>query len=209
MKLGLLIDTSQPLSFASICKDGVSLNHAFFSVKSSASFLSEVKNFLESLRLQFKNLSYIAVGVGPGSFIGTRVGVILAKSLCYGLNIPLISFCSMQLFCSEKEGQFMIMTDAKSKGVYALEGTKNQGSVKHKTHPKLLSLEEIEKLDFKEIFAISPENLLLEEKFQTLKLNIAPSKYNLENLSTFCFEKFTNFSEESKEEIEIHYLRLS
>ena len=103
----------------------------------------------------------------------------------------------------------MIMTDAKSKGVYALEGTKNQGSVKHKTHPKLLSLEEIEKLDFKEIFAISPENLLLEEKFQTLKLNIAPSKYNLENLSTFCFEKFTNFSEESKEEIEIHYLRLS
>lgn len=208
MRLGLLIDTSQPLSFASVCKDGVSLNHALFSVKSSSSFLSEVKNFLESLGLEFKNLSYIAVGIGPGSFIGTRVGVILAKSLCYGLNIPLITFCSMQLFCSEKEGKFIIMTDAKSKGVYALEGRKNQRSINHETHPKLLSLDEIQKLDFKEILAISPESDLLKEKLQTLNLNITATRHNLENLSMFCFEKFLNFSEERKEEIEIHYLRL-
>lgn len=208
MKLGLLIDTSQTLSFAAICKDGVLLNHAFFSVKSSASFLSEVKSFLQSSDVQFKNLSYIATGIGPGSFIGTRVAVIIAKSLSYGLKIPLLSFCSMQLFCPDHEGKFIVMTDAKSKGVYALEGLKTIEGVFHETTPQLLSFEEIKNLDLQAFFPISPESALLSEKLQNLEININSSNYNLENLCSYCFEKFLNFSDKNQEEIEIHYLRL-
>jgi tRNA A37 threonylcarbamoyladenosine modification protein TsaB len=42
-------------------------------------------------------LRYIAIGTGPGSFTGSRVGGIVAHSLSYGWNIPLISFSSTLL----------------------------------------------------------------------------------------------------------------
>ena len=42
-------------------------------------------------------VGFIAIGTGPGSFTGSRVGGIVAHSLSYGWNIPLISFSSTLL----------------------------------------------------------------------------------------------------------------
>lgn len=44
--------------------------------------------------LQGQTPSLIAVGIGPGSFTGSRVGGIVAASLAYAWQIPLISFPS-------------------------------------------------------------------------------------------------------------------
>ena len=40
------------------------------------------------------DLAAVAVSKGPGSYTGLRIGVSLAKGLCYGLNIPLIGIGS-------------------------------------------------------------------------------------------------------------------
>lgn len=50
---------------------------------------------LETLLKEEKfSLEYIAVGTGPGSFTGTRVGVTVAQTLSFALKIPLVGFPS-------------------------------------------------------------------------------------------------------------------
>jgi tRNA threonylcarbamoyladenosine biosynthesis protein TsaB len=42
-----------------------------------------------------QELDAIAVGMGPGSYTGLRIGVSFAKGLCYGQNIPLVAVGSL------------------------------------------------------------------------------------------------------------------
>ena len=42
------------------------------------------------------DLTAVAVGKGPGSFTGLRIGVSAAKGMCIGLDIPLLAPCPLQ-----------------------------------------------------------------------------------------------------------------
>lgn len=41
----------------------------------------------------------VAVSRGPGSYTGLRIGVSLAKGICYGRDIPLLSVPTLELLC--------------------------------------------------------------------------------------------------------------
>lgn len=47
-----------------------------------------IEKILKQENLDFKDLTGIEVEVGPGSFTGLRVGVSVANSLGFSLNIP-------------------------------------------------------------------------------------------------------------------------
>ncbi len=61
--------------------------------KSVAQFVHEV---LEECALQVKDLDAVAVGKGPGSYTGLRIGVSVAKGLCYGAGVRLIGVGSLE-----------------------------------------------------------------------------------------------------------------
>lgn len=42
----------------------------------------------------------VAVSCGPGSYTGLRIGVSMAKGLCYGWNVPLIAVDTLRLLAS-------------------------------------------------------------------------------------------------------------
>lgn len=44
-------------------------------------------------------LDAVAVSCGPGSYTGLRIGVSMAKGICYGLGVPLVAVPTLELMC--------------------------------------------------------------------------------------------------------------
>ena len=56
-----------------------------------------ISEVMQKAQVKFSQLDAVAVGKGPGSYTGLRIGVSSAKGLAYGLDIPLISIESLDL----------------------------------------------------------------------------------------------------------------
>lgn len=66
--------------------------------KQHASFLhTAISSMLKKQNINAKQLNAIGVSCGPGSYTGIRVGLAAAKGLCYALNIPLVTYNSLEL----------------------------------------------------------------------------------------------------------------
>ena len=82
-----------------------------------------ISEVMEKAQVIFSQLDAVAVGKGPGSYTGLRIGVSSAKGLAYGLDIPLISIESLDLILADVEAQdqsiFIPMIDARRLEAYA------------------------------------------------------------------------------------------
>jgi len=86
-----------------------------------------------------RDLTAIAVGVGPGPFTGLRVGLVTARTLAMVLEIPAYGVCSLDAIALEAaEGlrfttDLVVATDARRKEVYLAaydeQGTRLSGPV--------------------------------------------------------------------------------
>lgn len=78
------------------CIDQLELNEGYSHAEKLAPFVDELLN---KHRLPAVALDAIAVSKGPGSYTGLRIGVSLAKGLCYALSKPLIAVPTLQIMC--------------------------------------------------------------------------------------------------------------
>lgn len=66
--------------------------------KQYASFLhTAIEKMLHENDILINSLKAVGVSAGPGSYTGIRVGLATAKGLCFALNIPLISFNTLEV----------------------------------------------------------------------------------------------------------------
>lgn len=81
-----------------------------------------IEEILNETGIGANDLNGIAVGKGPGSYTGLRIGVSSAKGLCYALGIPLISVDTLQVLAKKvvvKDGLIVPMLDARRMEVYS------------------------------------------------------------------------------------------
>ncbi len=57
-------------------------------------FVDEALSFIDSHAIP---LDAVAVSCGPGSYTGLRIGVSMAKGVCYGRNVPLIGVQTLEV----------------------------------------------------------------------------------------------------------------
>ncbi|MBI1316312.1 tRNA (adenosine(37)-N6)-threonylcarbamoyltransferase complex dimerization subunit type 1 TsaB [bacterium] len=88
-----------------------------------------IDEVLGSVHCPYAKLKAIAVGMGPGSYTGLRIGLSAAKGLCFALGIPLLPLSSLEILLHtqwERESQlrqkpathYYPMIDARRMEVY-------------------------------------------------------------------------------------------
>lgn len=97
MSLILCIETGTDVCSVGIARDGelLSLRESDQGRDHARLVAVYVDELLGENDIRPEELDAVAVGMGPGSYTGLRIGVSFAKGLCYGLNIPLIAVGSL------------------------------------------------------------------------------------------------------------------
>ncbi len=82
---------------------------------------SMIDELMKKAGWNYRDLSAVAVGAGPGSYTGLRIGVSAAKGLAFALDIPLISVPTLEILArgiQPEEGVIVPMIDARRMEVY-------------------------------------------------------------------------------------------
>ena len=97
----LHIETSTHVCSVAVSEDGGCIfkeedhtgpNHA----EKLGTYVDEALSFIDSHAIP---LDAVAVSCGPGSYTGLRIGVSMAKGVCYGRDVKLIGVPTLELLC--------------------------------------------------------------------------------------------------------------
>ena len=97
MSLILCIETGTDVCSVGIARDGelLSLRESDQGRDHARNVALFVDELLRETGIMPDELDAVAVGKGPGSYTGLRIGVSFAKGLCYGQQIPLVAVGSL------------------------------------------------------------------------------------------------------------------
>ena len=95
----LFFDTSSEKLNISLLKDNNILFEKQLETKNNhSSFLVPlIDEAIKKNNIEFKDVDRIIVGIGPGSFTGTRISITVAKIYAYSLNIPIFGISSLEM----------------------------------------------------------------------------------------------------------------
>jgi tRNA threonylcarbamoyladenosine biosynthesis protein TsaB len=173
--------------------------------------LPTIELALKSTDLQIRNLNLIAVGNGPGSYTGTRVGVAAAKSFAYAAKLPLVGVSSLTSFVPDADTAFAAIIDAKIGGAYTLLGKCHNNSITYQTFPQLHPLSDLGALLQHSPLLITPQPNPLADKLAALYPNNSwtwqeswPSPHQM---AVTALKKFQQGAFSTDASLEILYLR--
>jgi len=97
--ISLFLDTSSKKLKVSLIKDDNLIYDKELITNNDHSkyLLPSVDEAFKNNTIDFKDLNRIIVGIGPGSFTGTRLSITVAKTYAYSFNIPVYPISSLEI----------------------------------------------------------------------------------------------------------------
>ena len=116
--LTLAFDTATSVATAALVRDGTVLGER---VSRAVSVLEDVHELLREAGVEQADLSRLAVGTGPGSFTGLRLGLAAARGLAFALDLPVAGVPTLRALAAASPGALPLI-DAGRREVFTLEG---------------------------------------------------------------------------------------
>ncbi|WP_461202851.1 tRNA (adenosine(37)-N6)-threonylcarbamoyltransferase complex dimerization subunit type 1 TsaB [Anoxybacillus sp. TBDG-1] len=134
----LAIDTSTFVMGIAIVDGQVVKGEMITNLKKNHSIrvMPAIEALLQECEISPQDLDRIVVAKGPGSYTGVRIGVTIAKTLAWTLNIPLVGISSLEVMAANAkyfDGLIVPLMDARRgqiyTGLYKVEGDNIQSIV--------------------------------------------------------------------------------
>jgi tRNA threonylcarbamoyladenosine biosynthesis protein TsaB len=114
--LTLAFDTATSVATAALVRDGAVLGER---VSRPVAVLESVDELLREAGAGQADLSRLAVGTGPGSFTGLRLGLAAARGLAFALELPVAGVSTLHALAAGSPGAVPVI-DAGRREVFAL-----------------------------------------------------------------------------------------
>ncbi len=114
--LTLAFDTATSVATAALVEDGTVLGER---VSRAVSVLEAADELLREAGVERADLTALAVGTGPGSFTGLRLGLAAARGLAFALDLPVAGVSTLQALAAGAPGAVPVI-DAGRREVFTL-----------------------------------------------------------------------------------------
>ncbi|MBP5342448.1 tRNA (adenosine(37)-N6)-threonylcarbamoyltransferase complex dimerization subunit type 1 TsaB [bacterium] len=116
----LVLDTALDYSYIAILKDYDIVFESYDLGKNnhSETLFPRLKSALEKLNIKLKDISEVYTGIGPGSYTGVRIAVVIAKMIAAMNNIKLYSFSSLSALVSSMKSECYAYVDSRRGNCY-------------------------------------------------------------------------------------------
>jgi len=132
----LAIETATSSCSAALSYQGKTyLRHEVGNNVHSKVLLDMIQSNLVEAGIDANDIDAVAVGQGPGSFTGLRIGVGVAQGVAYGVNVPMIGISSLDALANQapSNGRVIAGIDARMGEVYWCEYRKTDEGVQRIT----------------------------------------------------------------------------
>ncbi len=116
------LDTSTLMTTCGVIDDGKLIGEFSLSqdMSHSEKLVPMVKELLKNLKLELKDIDLFAVGIGPGSFTGLRIGLATVKAFAHIMDKPLVGVSTLESLAYNLPYNRVVvpMIDARRERVY-------------------------------------------------------------------------------------------
>jgi tRNA threonylcarbamoyladenosine biosynthesis protein TsaB len=112
----LAFDTATDVATVAFVRDGEVLGER---LSRAARVLRDVEDLLQEAGLERTDVEGIAVGTGPGSYTGLRMGLVTARTLAVALDVPVAGVSTLDALAAGAPGVVPVI-DAKRREVFTL-----------------------------------------------------------------------------------------
>ena len=114
----LAFDTATDVATSALVSDGEVLGER---TSRAVTLLEDVDALLRQASARTADVEALAVGIGPGSFTGVRVGLATARGLALALGVPVAGVSTLDALAAGSPGAVPVV-DARRQEVFVLQG---------------------------------------------------------------------------------------